>query len=420
MQNRLKTIDFISVVLLVVLFLISTTALAEEPQPTKASLKEEIKREILEELKAEEPQATEATSLKEEIKQEILEELKTEEADWRKLQELGEHFEIGLLLEFGGVWEDRQKNDGTSDDRSNFAIPTVELAIGVQPVDWIAGEAVFLYEDPTFEDETSVDLDVGTITIGNTEKFPVYTTGGVMYVPFGALYTHFPDDPLLDLPLTLVLGETREEALVVGFAYGGASVAGYAFNEDLDKGDDHNDSHIESYGFDAHYDWAAEQEGGLAITVGASYISNIADSDGLTDALDVEELEDYVGGFDAYLHMELAGAFFLAEYMGATEEFDPSELAEEDGDGARPAVWNIEAGYNWNWWRNLEICLKYAGSDEAVGLGFPEHRAGIDFNQELYDGVTVSLGYLYDHYEDDDAEERDHRNVVFGQLALEL
>ncbi|MFP3871228.1 MAG: LbtU family siderophore porin [Syntrophobacteria bacterium] len=360
--------------------------------------------------------------LKEEIKQEVLEELKTGEAGLRKLSKLAERFEMGLLLEFGGVWEDVEMDDGTSEDRSNFAMTTVELAMGVQPVDWISGEAIFLYEDPTFDEETNVDIDVGTITIGNTERFPLYTTGGVMYVPFGALYTHFPDDPLVDLPLTLVLGETREEALLVGFEYRGASVSAYAFNEDLDKADEHSHSHIESYGFDAHYTWAAEKEGGLAWTVGASYISNIADSDGVTDVLKekgIEELEDYVGGFDVYLHLELAGAFFLAEYMSATEEFDPAEL-EEDGDGARPAVWNFEAGYNWNWWRNLEICLKYAGSDEGVALGLPEHRTGLNFNQELYDGVVFSLGYLYDHYEDYGPEDRDHRNLVFGQVALEL
>lgn len=167
----------------------------------------------------------------------------------------------------------------------------------------------------------------------------------------------------------------------------------------------------------------AAEEGALAFTVGASYLSNIADSDGVTDALDekdLDELQDYVGGLDAYLHAEYVGFFFLAEYMSATDEFDPGELADEGGGGAEPAVWNIEAGYNWNWWRNLEICLKYAGSDEAGQLGFPESRYGINFNQDLHEGLVLSLGYLHDEFEDNDADSRDERDTVFGQLLLEF
>jgi hypothetical protein len=382
---------FVCLPLAVAALLLNTTALAEQAHPTDPSgLKEEIKREILEELKSEDT----------------------------TLAKLRDRFELGLLLEFGGVWKDEELHGGGSEDESSFAMTTVELSMGAHLVDWVAGEAVFLYEDPTFDEETSVDIDVATITIGNTDTFPLFITGGALYVPFGALYTHFPDDPLIDVPLTLLLGETREKAVLAGCVYEGLSLSAYAFNGDVDERG--NDDHIESYGVDAHYDWQDTGELGLAVTVGASYISNIADSDGVTDTLEVDDLEDYVGGFGAYLHTDCGGFFLLAEYMTATDEFDPAELAEEGGDGAQPAVWNIEAGYNWNWGRNLEIALKYAGSDEAGGLGFPESRYGINFNQELCDGLIFSLGYLHDEFEDNDAEDRDERELVFGQLAFEF
>jgi len=280
----------------------------------------------------------------------------------------------------------------------------------------------FLYQDPTYQNaETSVDLDAATLTIGNTEEFPLYFSAGAMYVPFGALLTHFPDDPLIDLPLTLSLGEIREKAALLGVEYEGFSLSGYVFNGDMDETGEKNQ--IETYGFDANY--AFNDEKGFEILIGASYLSNIADSNGLTDSLGnlgIATIKDYVGGFDGYLHVGYAGCFFDAEYMTATDEFDPAELTTVAAgtQGAQPAVWNFELGYNLDWGKNLEIALKYAGSDESDQLGFPEQRYGIALNQEIFEGVIGSLGYLYDDYENEDVDGRDDRNTVFGQIAVEF
>jgi hypothetical protein len=82
-------------------------------------------------------------------------------------------------------------------------------------------------------------------------------------------------------------------------------------------------------------------------------------------------------------------------------------------------VWNFEMGYNYNWWRNLEIALQYAGSNDCYHLGFPRDRYGINFNQEIFDNTILSVGYLYDEYDDDGTdEERNQRDLVFGQLAV--
>ena len=412
-----------------------TAGVGETPLSEDDSrLKEQIKKELLQELKAEGygpkakkqdektseeavpiPQEEEGKDLKTQMRDEVLESLGEKHP---MLGKLLDHFTLGLLLEFGGVWEDVKKNDGSNEDRSSFAMTTVELALGFSLTDWINSEAVFLFEDPTFDEETSLTVDVATITIGNTEKFPLYLTAGVFYVPFGALYTHFPDDPLIDAPLTLLLGESREKAVLGGLIYKGFSFSAYGYNGDVDKTG--SDNHIASFGLDANYTFEATETIPLEFTVGASYISNIADSDGGTDALEVPELKDYVGGFDAYFHATYADFFFLAEYMTALDSFDPADPADEGLKGIQPAVWNVEFGYNWNWWRNLEICLNWAGSDDSGPLGFPKYRYGINFNQELYDGLIISLGYLYDEYDDNDSDDRDHRNTVFSQMAFEF
>jgi hypothetical protein len=342
------------------------------------------------------------------------------------------------LIEVGAVWQDidYEGADPEVEDVSDLCLTTVALMAEAELNEWVNAEAVFLYEDFTFEDhETTVEVEEAIVTIGNTEEYPVYCAAGKMYVPFGALLTHFPDDPLLEAPLTLLLGETLEKALLVGFEQAGFSVSAYGFNGDVDEfGEDNN---IESYGVDANFSF--DDEAGFNLLVGGSYISNISDSDGSTEALheeyaDLEAsalisgagLKDYVGGAAGYVHVGFEGFFVDGEYMAALDEFDTEETLTAGGTAEvkgqdKPAVWNVEAGYNLDWGKNLEIVLKYAGSDEAEALGYPETRYGLCLNQDLFEDVIVSLGYLYDEFDEDEpGEDRDSRNLVFTQLAVEF
>jgi hypothetical protein len=237
-----------------------------------------------------------------------------------------------------------------------------------------------------------------------------------MYVPFGALLTHFPDDPVIDQPLALLLGETREKAVLLGLEHQGFSVSGYLFSGDVSEQDD--SQQIDDYGFDAHY--AYDDEAGFDVLAGASYISNIVESDGLEEF--VEEVEDCVPGFDVYVHLGFSGFFIDGEYMAATDDFQPTEISSgvEGTEGAQPAVWNVEVGYVFDWGRPLEVAFKYAGSDETDQLGFPEERYGICLNQEVFEPVIVSLAYLNDSYDDADVDGRDTRDVIYGQITVEF
>ncbi|MFP3984153.1 MAG: LbtU family siderophore porin [Desulfurivibrionaceae bacterium] len=357
----------------------------------------------------------------------------TEEDDSSFLSALESRISFSGLVEFGGAWQEVEKVSGEQEEKSDLALTTVELAIGAEVNPWVNLETVLLYEDPTFDqEESSLDLDVAALTLGNTERFPLYLSAGKMYVPFGGLMTHLPDDPLIDSPLTLALGETSEKAVLLGLEYQGLSLAGYTFNGDVEeKGED---NHIDGYGFDVNYSasfpvslservrkgekYPHGKTTEMDLLVGASYISNIAESDGLTEVIG-GEVEDYVAGYAAYLHTGYRGLFLDAEYMTAADEFEVNELPAE-GQGARPSVWNLETGFNYDWGRNLEVVFKYAGSEEAGALGFPEERYGIGFNQELYAHTVLSLGYFNDSYENDDTEGRDKRDLIFSQIAVEF
>ncbi|MEA1866870.1 MAG: LbtU family siderophore porin [Thermodesulfobacteriota bacterium] len=341
------------------------------------------------------------------------------------------------LLEFGGAYHSTDMNVGGHEQDSDLAMTTVELGIAAEVNDWVSAEMALLYEDPTFEnDDTNFEVDTAIITIANEEATPAFLMAGKMFVPFGALLEHFPDDPLIHAPLTLLLGETNEKALLIGAELEGFTVSAYVFNGDVEEGD--GDNVIESYGFDANYAFEDETQD-LDMLVGASYISNIAESDHIEDHLG-GDIDSYTPGAAVYFHVGLQGFFFDAEYMTATEEFDESDGAHMElvpntsvdpvtwaytqtggiGYAAKPEVWNLEVGYNYNWWKNLEITLKVAGSDDGEGLGFPKERYGINFNQEIFDDTVFSVGYIYDYYDKDDHNDRNSQDLLFGQLAVEF
>ncbi len=343
--------------------------------------------------------------------------------------------QIGGLLEFGAAYRDTSTRDGGHRNESDLAMTTLELDIDMEANHWVKAQGVLLYEDPAFEnDETSLDVDMATITIGNTDVTPWGLTIGKMYLPFGSLETRFPDDPFIDLPLSLKLGEINEKAVLVSYDAGGLALSAYLFNGDVDEAG--HDNHISDYGFDIHfergfdfskmrfykrgskYEHALDPRRCVNFMVGSSFLSDIGDSDNLQDYLG-DETEDEVPAWALYGHLHHCNLFLSFEYMAALASFSRGELTAGSG-GATPAVWNVETGFTYSWWRPLEVVFKWAGSNQAQALGFPESRYGIDLNQELFDKVTLSLGYLYDHYERSDAEGRKQRNLVFSQLAVEF
>ena len=339
-----------------------------------------------------------------------------------KAQELGEKgpidkFNFGLLIEAGVVDRDQNAN---GEDENDISLTTVSLSIEAIVNRWVTGETNFLYEDPGFSDtDASLDVEEGFITIGNMDEFPVFAKVGKFYVPYGAVLTHFPDDPLMDVPVTLAFGEINEKALLAGFEKWGLSLSAYVFNGSVEKTADDADA-IDSFGIDANYTYESEPNE-LTLQVGASYLSNMADTDGISGVVP-GTLERLVDGWAAYLSSSWGKFFLDAEYMGALDEFRVAELADENGMEAEPSVWNIEFGLNHDWWRNLEVAFKIAGSDEAENLSIPETRFGVVLNQEIFENTILSAGYLNDDFETDifDNNTEDQRSTLFTQIAIEL
>lgn len=348
----------------------------------------------------------------------FLEDKETQEMKTGPLDAIKERLTISGLVEVGAIFEDVTYQDHTDEDASDMNLTTVEIALGLMITDWLNLETVFLYEDAignTAADESDVSLDVGTVFFGNPEKCPFYAVAGKMYVPFGAIETHFPDDPLVDQPMTLAYGEINEKALLLGYEKYGLSLAGYIFNSEVDEST--SDNVIEDFGLDINYAYN-DENAGIDLLTGVSYISNIGE--GLSGVLHDTIVENYVEGLAVYAHLGFGDFFLEGEFMTALDEFAAAEIANEKGNGAEPAVWNIETGYLFDWGRPLEIGLKYGGSMETGDLGYAEKCYGICLNQELYQGVVASIAWYRDKLHSNDSDARDKRNVVCGQVGVEF
>ena len=126
-------------------------------------------------------------------------------------------FEVlaGRTKDFTQVWEPVMKLNG------------IEFVFEVQTSEWTLGNFVLQYADgqdqlfaTTIGTSAGVprfDIDTGYLTLGNTQKFPLYSTLGRIILPFG-ISTGDPvtDVPTISNPLTVEGFEMREDAFLIG------------------------------------------------------------------------------------------------------------------------------------------------------------------------------------------------------------
>ena len=307
--------------------------------------------------------------------------------------------------------EARYNQDYDEVDASDFVVDELGVGIEAQVHKWATAQIVFLYE----EGSTPLEIDEAIITLGNLEASPVYLSTGQLYVPFGNFESNMISDPL-----TLELAEAREKALQLGFEAGGAYGSVYGFNGSTQ--DDANNT-IDHYGAQIGF---AMETGPASFDLGIGYISDIGDSDGLTDALGGDNVAnlvnyDYVGGLGAHLILNFGTLNLVGEYVMALDTFKKDHLAF-NGYGAEPKAWNAEVGYTFNL-ANKEItfALGYQGTEEALALGLPEKRYLGGLSVGIFQNTTFSLEYAFDEdYSQSEGGTGEDANQVILQLAVEF
>ena len=331
------------------------------------------------------------------------------------LQAINDHVELSALVEVeasawgndnGGYFGHRDEADG-----SDVTLATVEVGLDSQLTEWSSAHVLLLYEEG--EENDHIIVDEATITIGNTEKYPIYMTAGKMYVPFGSFETFMISDPL-----TLELGETNDTAVQIGFESGPFHGSVYAFNGEIDE---KGDGEINTYGAALGYIYATDE---MNFDVSVHYISNIANTDGISEHLEdenVDEIDDYVDGISVHAHVGFGPFTLIGEYLAALDDFEHSELHFKNS-GAEPEAWNLELGYSMELFeRETTFAIGYQGTDEASALHLPEDMYIGSVSMELFEHTSLALEYFHaEDYDENDGGSDDDADVTTLQLAVEF
>lgn len=292
-------------------------------------------------------------------------------------------------LTIGGVAEVEVTETETFARASNsdITLATVEVFFDANLHKYLNTHIQFIYEDDGTE---TVGFDEGTFTLGNTEEFPIYLSGGKWPLPFGS--GSF-DTAMSSDPLTKNLGELKEAALLVGGTYEGATLEGYFYNGDTQQGGEGDQ--IDQFGVNLGYGTEIK---GVTFNVAGGYLNNMADTDGLTTGLgaNTTALNDYVGGVEIHGDVGYAGFEARGGYMTATESFQTAELAF-NGQGAKPVAWFVEGAYTMPiMGKDTTFAATVQGTKEALAVGLPELRVGGAVTVGVVEHFAVTAEYLHD------------------------
>lgn len=274
---------------------------------------------------------------------------------------------------------------------------------------WATGYILAAYD----EEDDHLVIDEATIRLGDVKKFPLFMTAGKFTMPFGRFETNMVQDSL-----ALEIGEIGTEDISVEFEQNGFYGSAYGYNGINKSGSSHR---IEGFGFQASYCYEKNE---ASVDGGISWVSNIADSGGISDLFDengLEEIHDQVGGLGAYLMAGYGPFSFAGEYVRAMDEFEDSEISYRTH-GAEPRAWSTEfANTTELYGIETTFAIGYQSSMEAVDLGLPESRIIGVVGINILKGVTLTLEYFHDDdYNEEDGGTGKSAETFTVQLAYEF
>ena len=268
------------------------------------------------------------------------------------------------LIEVQASYTDPDSGNSSSD----LIVATAQLGVEADLTENLSAAIVLLYE----EDDTDLEVDVTTVSYVHGDSGFSFTLGQD-YLPFGAYSTAFINDPL-----TLELGETRETALVANYEGGQFAGAFYLFNGDQDE-----DDRDQLSNFGARIAFVSDN-----FTIGADYISNLADSDGLQEGdYGLSSGEDVVDGFNIYGEFTIGSVMLFVEHLSALDEF------AGDGNNSEPSATHFEIVYEMG---AFTYAAAYQETDEALFSALPEERISVGLSTEIFGGLDLGIELVRD------------------------
>lgn len=248
---------------------------------------------------------------------------------------------------------------------------------------------------------SSLNLNMGFVNIGDLDESPFYFTAGQLFVPFGRYST-----AMISPPLTMLLSRTKTRPVIVGYksqAETGPFIAGYGYRGDTTLGS------TGVGGVNAGYVYDTGVYNG---EVGISYISSMNDAGGMQINGAAADPGGNFGGFGSItngsenvekvpaidLHAILAWDRFslTAEWVTSIGRFRPQDLSF-DGRGAQPQALQLEGGLTFmSFDKPSSFNVSGQWSKNALALNLPEWRINATYNISIWKDTVESLEYRHD------------------------
>ena len=309
-------------------------------------------------------------------------------------------------VELEAVYKKIKPENSEDENSLDLGIATVEFGAEYMIADYLRSRVLVSYEesDGVAVDEAVLHFQASDVFEPETPSLvPFYGSIGIFTVPFGNFRSHFISDSL-----TLIVGETKEIAAIAGLYRGGANVAFGAFNGDMDKTND--DDLINGYVAAAKYAPLRDLLTDIEIALGASYTTNMADSDELSDFLknqyDMHSIVNYVPGFSAIFEASIFDHFYVkAEYVGATESFKGIENFAPKAWDVEFAIFPVDV---------IAVAFRYDGSLDSLNF-LPETQLGIVNSYKIFSNSFIGFECLYEE------AQNNNKSIQFtAQFAMEF
>lgn len=209
---------------------------------------------------------------------------------------------------------------------------------------------------------------------------------------------------MITSPQTKTLGRTKPRALVVGYSKERAGLTPHAeafvYRGATQVDSNAANSQIREYGFNVGASYSKEH---IATAFGASFTSNIAESDGLqgdgsstgfAQQSGYENLDRDVPAFDVYGKVSYLDYTFLGEYVAATTNFSSDDLSY-DNKGAEPKALDLQAAYAFEYWRPSYVAVDFGRSWQALAVGLPKTNVGFSYGVNIWSHTLLSFEFMH-------------------------
>jgi hypothetical protein len=384
---------------------------AEEKSSVAIEQKENLQREGKEEIEEKRSAETEL----EEQEQQLIEIEETDDEDEETegtpiLSRLPvEKITLGGFIDLDFDYYDRSDvSDKNSNSTSDLGLGSAELELRVFFNEWVKSKVVVTADDVGKEDgDKNIKLDEAIFTL-KCPRVPLYFTGGLTVLPFGAF-----EDRLIIAPITEDLYEVDTVGATLGFApdfYGlDISITVYEGQEIIENLEDFNT-----------HEFTPDRKEEDDVN---SFIANVT-LEPVEDMLTFSVFYDSEPG-DGDRNQTIGGAFTLevwkfsldAEYITALER-EKGDNGEENKDSA----WVVGLAFRPLESVPLEFVTRYEDFDDDQSGGQDEvldYRCVAGFSYKFLKWATFFFEYDYWKYErESGSDAADHMNSLHFRIGL--